>query len=155
MSPPNCKPLLRLLSSFDSFSAATLKQKLQSERQYGCESLAMTAETNRRVQTFKTKCFKQMLRISWKDRKSNDFVRSQRTTVAGHQEPLLALVKKRKLQQFGHVIHHKSLPKTVLQGTLKGSRQRGRQTKGWVDNIKEWTSLDCSTLVLQGEDRAG
>ena len=57
-----------------------------------------------------------MLRISWLDKKTNDFVRVKVTSLAGPQEPLLATVKRRKLTWFGHVTRHNSLPKTVLQG---------------------------------------
>ena len=122
---------------------------------YGCESWTMTADTTRRVQTFETKCFRRLLRISWKDRKTNDYVRSQIEMLAGPQEPLLAIVKRRKLSWFGHVIRHNSLPKTVLQGTLEGGRRRGRQAKCWLDNIKDWTRMDSPTLMRQAEDRAG
>ena len=120
---------------------------------YGCESWTMTAETTRRVQAFETKSFRRLLGISWRDRKTNDYVRRQIETLAGPQEPLLSVVKKRKLSWFGHVTRHNSLPKTVLQGTLEGGRRRGRQTKSWMDNIKEWTRLDSPTLLRQAEDR--
>ena len=33
------------------------------------------------------------------------------------------------------------LAKTVLRGTVKGGRRRGRQKQKWEDNIKEWTGL--------------
>ena len=122
---------------------------------YGCESWTMTAETTKRVQTFETKCFRRLLGISWRDRKSNDFVRSQITSLAGPQEPLLASVKMRKLSWFGHVTRHNSLPKTVLQGTLEGGRRKGRQAKCWLDNIKEWTRMDGPLLIRKAEDRAG
>mgnify|MGYP006273469667 CR=1 FL=1 len=122
---------------------------------YGCESWTMTAETTKRIQTFETKCFRRLLGISWKDRKTNTYVRSQVALLAGPQEPLLATVKKRKLAWFGHVTRHNTLPKTVLQGTLEGGRRRGRQTKSWMDNIKEWTHLDSPTLIRKAEDRAG
>ena len=103
---------------------------------YDCESWTMTAETTKRVQTFETKCFRRILGISWSDRKTNDFVRAQVTSMAGPQEPLLATIKRRKLTWFGHVTRHNSLPKTILQGTLEGGRKRGRQAKSWLDNIK-------------------
>ena len=121
---------------------------------YGCESWTMTAETTRRIQTFETKCFRRLLDISWKEHKSNDFVRSQVAQLAGPQEPLLALVKRRKLAWFGHLIRRDTLSKTVLQGTLEGGRRRGRQTKSWMDNIREWTRLDSPTLIRRAEDRA-
>ena len=114
----------------------------------------MTAETTKRVQTFETKCFRRMLGISWSDRKTNDFVRTQVISRAGPQEPLLATIKRRKLTWFGQVTRHNSLPKTILQGTLEGGRKRGRQAKSWLDNIKEWTRMDTPTLIRKAEYRA-
>ena len=121
---------------------------------YGCESWTLTAETSRRVRTFETKCFRRLLNIPWHARKTNEHVLVQVTSLAGPQEPLLATVKRRKLAWFGHVTRHNSLPKTVLQGTLEGRRRRGRQTKSWMDNIKEWTRMDSPTLIRKAEDRS-
>lgn len=121
---------------------------------YGCESWTMTAETTRKVQTFETKCFRRMLGISWSDRRTNEYVRAKVTALAGPQEPLLAIVKRRKLTWFGHVTRHNTLPKTILQGTLEGGRRRGRQVKCWMDNIKDWTQMDTPTLLRKAEDRS-
>ena len=115
----------------------------------------MTAETTRRVRTFETKCFRRLLNIPWQARKTNEYVLAQIKLLAGPQEPLLATVKRRKLSWFGHVTRHNNLPKTVLQGTLEGGRRRGRQTKSWMDNIKEWTRMDSPTLIRKAEDRNG
>lgn len=122
---------------------------------YGCESWTMTAETTKRVQSFETKCMRKLLGISWKDRKTNEYVLSQVELLAGPQEPLLSVIKRRKLSWFGHVTRHTSLPKTILQGTLEGGRKRGRQPKSWMDNIKDWTRMDSPTLIRQAEDRTG
>ena len=122
---------------------------------YGCESWTLTAETMKRLESFETKSFRRLLGISWADRKTNDFVRSRVSTLAGPQEPLLSTVKRRKLSWFGHITRHNTLPKTVLQGTLEGGRRRGRQTKCWMDNIKDWTRLDSPSLIREAEDRAG
>lgn len=122
---------------------------------YGCESWTMTAETAKRIQTFETKCFRKLLGISWRDRKTNEEVKNHVELLAGPQEPLLATAKRRKLKWFGHVTRHNTLPKTVLQGTLEGGRRRGRQLKCWMDNIKEWTQMDSPTLIRRAEDRAG
>ena len=53
----------------------------------------------------------------------------------------LAIVKRRKLQWFGHVSRSSGLAKTILQGTVKGAKRQGRQRKRWEDNIREWTGL--------------
>ena len=53
----------------------------------------------------------------------------------------LAIVKRRKLQWYGHVSRSSGLVKTILQGTVKGGRRQGRQRKWWEGNIREWTGL--------------
>ena len=57
-------------------------------------------------------------------------------------EDLLAIVKRRKLQWYGHVSRSSGLAKTILQGTVKGGRRQGRHWKRWEDNITKWTSLE-------------
>ena len=120
---------------------------------YGCECWTLTAETTKRIQTFETKCYRRILGISWAERKTNNFVLEQVTVLSGPQEPLLSIIKRRKLVYFGHVTRHDSIPKTVLQGTVEGSRRRGRQTKNWMQNVREWTNLDSPTLLRMAEDR--
>ena len=45
--------------------------------------------------------------------------------------------------------------KTILQGTVKGARRRGRQKKRWEDNIKEWTGMEFGDSLRAAEDREG
>ena len=59
---------------------------------------------------------------------------SNRTT-----RDLRTLVKRRKLQWYGHVCRSSALAKTILQGTVKGGRRQGRQSMRWEDSIREWT----------------
>lgn len=120
---------------------------------YGCESWTLTADTERRIQSFESKCYRRMLHISYKEHRTNDYVRQLVTTHAGAQEPLLSTVKRRKLAWYGHVTRHTSLSKTILQGTVEGKRRRGRQRKSWMDNIKEWTGCSFQTLLRSAEDR--
>ena len=60
----------------------------------------------------------------------------------GPHEDLLTIVKRRKLQWYGHVSRSSGLGKTILQGTVKGGRRQGGQKKRWEDNIREWTGLE-------------
>ena len=48
---------------------------------------------------------------------------------------LLTMVKRCKLQWYGHVSRSLGVAKTILQGTVKGRRRQGRQRKRWEDNI--------------------
>ena len=94
---------------------------------YGCESWTLTADSTERIQAFENKCYRRMLGISWKDRKTSEFVQSDIKARGRRQENLLGIVKRRKLAWFGHISRHNSLAKTVLRGTLKGGRKRERQ----------------------------
>ena len=61
-------------------------------------------------------------------------------------EDLLTVIKRHKLQWYGHVCvyHSSSLAKSILQGTAKGgsTRRQGKQKKIWEDNSTEWTGLE-------------
>ena len=96
---------------------------------------------------------RKLLRISYLEHKTNDWVRSKIDFLVGPQESLLATVKRRQLAWFGHITRHGSLSKTILQGTLEGGRCRGRQRKCWMDNIKEWTSLPIPELLRRASGR--
>ena len=72
----------------------------------------------------------------------------------GEYDELLTLVKKRKLRWFGNVSRSSGLAKTILQGTVKGKRKRGRQKKRWEDNIKEWTGTDFASSTRAAKNRS-
>ena len=64
-------------------------------------------------------------------------------------------VKKWKLRWYGHISRSSGMVKTILQGTVKGARRRGRQKKRWEDNIKEWTGMGFGDSLRAAEDREG
>ena len=68
-------------------------------------------------------------------------------------EDLLTAVRRRKLKWYGYVTRSSGLAKTVLQGTVRGGRRRGRQRKRWEDNIKEWTDLEWNSILRKTENR--
>ena len=88
------------------------------------------------------RCYRKILLISYKDHVTNDEVRAKIQLATGPHEDLLTIVKRRKLQWYGHVSHSSGLAKTILQGTVKGGRRQGRQRRRWEDNIREWTGLE-------------
>ena len=87
------------------------------------------------------RCYRKVLHISYKVHVTNEEVRAKIQQSTGPHEDL-TIVKRRKLQWYGHVSRSSGLAKTSLQGTLKGGRRQGRQRKRWGDNIREWTSLE-------------
>ena len=88
------------------------------------------------------RCYRKILHISYKDHVTNEEVRAKIQQAIGPHEDLLMIVKRCKLQWYGHVSRSSGLAKTILQGTVKGGRRQTRQKKRWEDIIKEWTGLD-------------
>ena len=86
-------------------------------------------------------CYHKILCISYKDHVTNEEVRAKIQHASGPHKDL-TIVKRRKLQWYGHVSCSSGLAKTILQGTVKGRRRQGRQRKRWEDNIREWTGLE-------------
>ena len=87
---------------------------------------------------------------------SNEEVRNRIQNAIGANDNLLPMVKKRKRRWYGHISRSSGMAKTVLQGTMKGTRRRGRQKKIWKDNnvIKELTVMEFGDSLWVAEDRA-
>ena len=65
------------------------------------------------------RCYRKILRISYKDHVTNQEVRAKIQRAIRPHEDLL----------------------TIVQGTVRGGRRQGRQRNRWEDNIREWTGL--------------
>ena len=61
---------------------------------------------------------------------------------------LLALSK-----SIYYVSRSSGLAKTILQGTVRGGRKRGRQKKNWENNIAEWTGLKFCDAVREAGNK--
>ena len=99
--------------------------------------------------------YRKILHISYKDHVTNEEVRAKIQQETGPHEDLLIIVKRRKLQWYGHVSHSSGPAKTILQGTVKGGRRQGRQKKRWEDNIREWTGLEFAESQLRKMGKTG
>ena len=86
---------------------------------------------------------------------TNEEVRNRIQNAIGVHDDLLTMVKKRKLRWYGHISRSSGMAKTILQGTVKGERRRGRHKKRWEDNIKEWTGMGFGDSLRAAEDREG
>ena len=89
------------------------------------------------------RCYRKILHISYKDHVTNEEVRAKTQQAIGPHKDLLTIVKRRKLQWYGHVSLSSGLAKTILQGTVKGGRRQGRQRKRWETtsgNGQGWSS---------------
>ena len=120
---------------------------------HACGSWTLTAELQRRIQAMEMNCYHKILHISYKDHVTNEEVRAKIQQAIGPHEDLLAIVKRRKLQWYGHVSRSPGLAKTILQGTVVGGKGQGRPRKRWEDNIREWTGLEFAKSQTAMENR--
>ena len=94
---------------------------------YASDSWTVTAELQIRIRATEMRCNRKMLRISYKNYVTNEKVHGKIHQGIGPREDLLTMVKRRKLQWYGHVSRSSGLTKTILQGTLKGERRQSGQ----------------------------
>ena len=69
---------------------------------YACESWTLTAELQR-LQAIEMRCYHKVLHISYKTHVTNEEVRTKIQQAIGPHDDLLTIVKRRKLQWYGHV----------------------------------------------------
>ena len=119
----------------------------------GTTHLIQRPRYQRRIPAMEMRCYRKILPISNKDHVTNEEVRAKIQQVIGPHEDLLTIVKRRKLQWYGHVSRSSGLAKTILQGTVKGGRRQGRQKKRLEDNIREWTGLEFGKSQRAVENR--
>ena len=119
---------------------------------YACESWTLTAELPRKVQAMEMRCYRKILHISYKDHVTNEEVRAKIQQAIGPREDL-TIVKRCRLQWYGHVSRSSGLAQTILQNTVKGGRRQGRQRKRWEDNIRECTGLEFGKSHRAVENR--
>ena len=98
-------------------------------------------------------CYRKILHISPKDHVTNKELCAKIQQAIQPHEDLLTIVKRRKLQWYGHVSRSSDLAKTILQGTVKGGTRQDRQKKRWEDNIREWTGLEFAKPQRAVENR--
>ena len=142
-----------MISSHIQLPVPLMRSLVTSIFLYACESWTLTAELKRRIQAMEMRCHRKILRISYKDHVTNEEVRAKIQQAIGPHEDLLTIVKRRKLQWYGHVSRSSGLAKTILQGTVKGGRRQGGQRKRWEDNIREWTGLEFAKFQWAVENR--
>ena len=115
--------------------------------------MSLTAQLQRRIQAMEMRCYRRILHISYNHHVTNEEVLAKIPQAIGVHEDLLTIIKRHKLQWYGHVSRSSGPAKTILQGTVKGGRRRGRQRKRWEDNIREWTGLEFGKSQRAVENR--
>ena len=114
---------------------------------YGYETWTINAAMQKKIQAFENKSHRKLLGITYQERKTNVFVRNRIIEIIGNFEQLLQKIKRRKLKWIRHISRHDNLCKTIMQGSVDGSRIRGCPKQKWIDNIVKWIKKDVNCLI--------
>ena len=107
---------------------------------YGCEGWTISKTDEKTITSFEMKCYRKMLRIPWTAKRRNEDILKELNIKA---KWLLNSIKARKLSYFGHIKRHETLEKHIMEAKLEGKRRRGRPTKRWTDDIREWLQMSA------------
>ena len=100
------------------------------------------------------KAYRRMLGISWKEKKTNEWVKEEINRICGRQlEGFVDMVKRRKFRFFGHMVRGGGVAKAVVEGAMEGRRGRGRPQGDWAGNLKEWSGESIVELNRMALDR--
>ena len=107
-------------------------------------------KTQKRITAFEMKCYRKVLRISWKEKVRNEEVLRR---LDMRTPTLFQNIKKLKLSFFIHINQHETLEKHILKAKVEGKRGRGRPTRTWEQDIETWLETTTTKAGKMAKDR--
>ena len=116
---------------------------------YGAETWTLSKATVKKLEAFEMWTYRRIMKVSWKEYKSNEEVLS----MINSKRMLVEMIKRRKLAYFGHLVRRDDIQRLLLDGKINGKRSRGKQRLTWADNITEWIGMKYNECIRVAQDR--
>ncbi|XP_065570216.1 uncharacterized protein LOC136033353 [Artemia franciscana] len=109
------------------------------------ETWTLKIENERNLLAFETRCLRRIARITYTEHATNEEVRRRPKS----SETILNKIKRQQLRWLGHVkrVDHDRPPKISLEGTIDGSRPRGRPSKRCIENFDRKRIVELTRTV--------
>ena len=118
-----------------------VKAMVFSAVMYGCESWTIKKAERQRIDAFKLRYWRRLLRVPWTAKKSKQSILKNNNP----EYSLQGLILKLKLQYFGHLMQRaNSLEKTLMLEKFEVKRKRGWQRMRWLDSMTNSMDVNLS-----------
>ena len=109
---------------------------------YGCESWTVKKAEHQRTDGFELWCWRQLLRVSWTARRSNQSILKEISPDYSLEGQMLKL----NLHYFGHLMWRTDWNRPWCWKKLKAGEERGdRGWNGWMASPTRWTWVWASS----------
>ena len=116
---------------------------------YAAETWIINVADMKRIEGFEMWCLRKMLKVSYKEHKTNEEV----MRVAGYKRSLKMDILRRKAKYLGHTLRKNGMQRQLLEAYIEGSRGRGRPRHTWLHNVKKGMQMTYTELVRAADDR--
>ncbi len=121
---------------------------------YGCECWTWNKAMRKKVNAFEMWCYRRMLKISWRDRVTNEEVLDRMQIALHFMEDMI------KKKYAGHVLRGSSglSHLQILEGRIEGKQKVGSPRRTWIKDMLDWTGIETYDKVKRAaeeRERAG
>lgn len=119
---------------------------------YACETWTLRKHDKDKLLAFEMRCYRRTLRIRWQQKITNKEVRKR----VKNTRNIIQQIMERKLNFFGHVcrMNNNRLVKQTIFGMIDGTGIRGRPSREWLDDVRDWCGMDIHGLSLIAQEKS-
>ena len=131
------------------------RTKNQNSEYFSCQNsnvwlqmMSYYKTDEKRPNSFDILCYRRILRIIWRERKSNEWVLQKIGKAT-----LMNSINKQKLSFISHMARSHGIRNDILSGIIYGTQQRGQPRRKLENDIKDIVGMSIAGLLWNAQDR--